>query len=374
MFIAGGATLRQVNQLFALAALMIAPMLFNWRIAMASIHRISVRRRFPRQVSAGEHLMIDVMMTNERQRLDSYTLHVRDVITLVDPPLKDYRTVVDVAVPRIAVQETATASYRCHFYRRGLYRFGPLSFSTRFPMGLIEGTRKYRKQDEIIVAPRMGHLTPAWTQLIYGQQSGSQTTSARRGLQEGDYYAMRQWRSGDSQRWVHWRTSARTGQLMVKQFEEESEQDVALIWDVWQPETPSPSDLDRVELSASVMATASLHAAQNTTGSVTVGLAAASPFAFTNQNTAGFVPELLRRMAVLQGSSTAKVVETIKAALKMASPGCRIVMISTRPWSVSQLVRSLEEHGAEWVGDLASRLAVLDVSETETLDQFFRLN
>lgn len=371
-FILGGATLRQVNPLFALGAVMVAPLLFNWRLAMSSLHRLRLRRRLPSRVSAGEHLMVDIEATNERTRLDTYTLRVRDRITLVEPPIKGYQTDVEISLPRIPTQDSVTASYRCHFYRRGRYRFGPLRFSTRFPVGLVEAARRYREPDEIVVAPRIGHLTPAWTQLIHGEQMGGQPTSRRRGPHEGDYYAMRPWRSGDSQRWIHWRTTARQGQLMVKQFEQQSEQDVSLIWDAWQPAEPTETQLDQVELAASFVATSVVHAAQQSQGRVTVGLAGRNAKVFSNQNTAGFVGEILNQIAVVEADTEPRLAEAFREVLRQATATTRLIVISTRPWQIAELMQTLPRTGDDLSGDVASRLVTLDVNDQATLEHYFQ--
>ena len=58
--------------------------------------------------------------------------------------------------------------------------------------------------------------------------AGTQRREQRAGA-DGDFYGIRPWRSGDSRRWIHGRTSARTGKLMVLQFEQPRNHDVALL-------------------------------------------------------------------------------------------------------------------------------------------------
>ena len=50
-FIIGGAVLRSVNLLVILAGMMIAPLLFNWRLVMASLMGLSIRRKLPAESS-----------------------------------------------------------------------------------------------------------------------------------------------------------------------------------------------------------------------------------------------------------------------------------------------------------------------------------
>ena len=75
-----------------------------------------------------------------------------------------------------------------------------------------------------------------------------QATENRRGqrhdrsAQQVEYHGLRDYRSGDSPRWIHWRTSARRGELMVKEFEQQNEQDLAILIDPWLPRTKAAAE------------------------------------------------------------------------------------------------------------------------------------
>lgn len=372
-FIAGGAVLRQVNPLFALAAVMIAPMLFNWRIAMSSINHLSVRRKLPTRVSAGEHLIIDVEAVNHRHRLDTYTLHIHDQIRLVQPELRDYQARAECMIARVPVGDSARTSYRCYLNRRGRYRFGPLRFSTRFPVGLVRASRLSRHADELVVAPRIGTLTPAWSNLVFKKQTGNQQAISRQGTQEGNYYAMRQWRSGDSKRWIHWRTTARLGQLMVKQYEQQSERDVTIILDAWQSESPTDVELDNVETAASLVATALMNAYQEAAGHITLGIAAKEMVYLSSQTNPGFLNEVLTQLAVAQAVPMTNLEQTLFEAIDHSSANSRVVVVTTRPIEVDELlVGKLKDAGVDTV-NLKGKLVLVDVSDQERLADLFSI-
>ena len=69
LFILGGAVMREVNLLVVLAGMMIGPMIFNWRFVRASVQRLSIERKHPTHVGAGEQVHVDVSLTNHRSRL-----------------------------------------------------------------------------------------------------------------------------------------------------------------------------------------------------------------------------------------------------------------------------------------------------------------
>src|SRR5437763_12960542 len=77
-FIIGGAVLRSVNLLVILAGTMIAPLLFNWRLAMASLTALVIRRRLPRQTLAGEQLTVEFHVKNQRWWMSSWLLRIED--------------------------------------------------------------------------------------------------------------------------------------------------------------------------------------------------------------------------------------------------------------------------------------------------------
>jgi uncharacterized protein (DUF58 family) len=66
---------------------------------------------------------------------------------------------------------------------------------------------------------------------------------------------LRDYRSGDSRRHIHWRTSARRGKLTVRQFERPLHHDTAIYLDLWQPVRPTEDDRQHVELAVSFAAT-----------------------------------------------------------------------------------------------------------------------
>ena len=59
----------------------------------------------------------------------------------------------------------------------------------------------------------------------------SRQAGSRHELARADFHGLRQYRTGDSLRWIHWRTSARRGQLMVKEYEDVPGEDLVLVFD-----------------------------------------------------------------------------------------------------------------------------------------------
>lgn len=144
-------------------------------------------------------------------------LHFEDVV----PPSMGMR-------PRFALsgglsQVGDEVGYRLVGNERGRYRVGPLLVRSLDPFGLAHNDMAFASTTEIAVTPRVHELG----RLRAGAAGASaESHSARAGLVGQDDVLVREYRRGDDVRRVHWRSTARVGDLMVRR-EEQS----------WQPTT-----------------------------------------------------------------------------------------------------------------------------------------
>lgn len=279
-FIVVGAVWRQVNLMIVLSGLMIGPVLLNWRISAATIRRLQVRRHMPDCVHAGESFGVEMTVRNLRRRLSSWFVGVTDRISYVGGALqthlsdrdvslpggtaceqavvrpRTHSSDVDVLLPQTPAGELSKATYRCSLPARGEYKFGPMSVFTRFPLGLLKCSRAVAGTETLIAFPRLGTLTKSWYDLVRSRQTGFQRSLNRRALTEGgDFYGVRDWQAGDSRRSIHWRMTAKLGELAVRQFEELDSFDLTLVLDLWDPENDEAAVSDDVELAVSFAAT-----------------------------------------------------------------------------------------------------------------------
>ncbi len=113
--------------------------------------------------------------------------------------------------------------------RRGRWPIGPLQLRTEDPFGLAQHMRRIGETSEILVAPRVESLLPLGTRSGSGG-SAALSTSNRLG-QGADNLSPRAYVTGDSMRRIHWRATARRGDLMVRQEEDESNPHALVILD-----------------------------------------------------------------------------------------------------------------------------------------------
>lgn len=107
--------------------------------------------------------------------------------------------------------------YRLHTTRRGLFKVGPAVAEASGPFGLVKRFRVDRGADFITVLPRSIPLGQGWP---LGHQPIHQIPRRRSLFEDPSrFLGVREYRPGDSLRRIHWRATARSGELQVKLFE-----------------------------------------------------------------------------------------------------------------------------------------------------------
>lgn len=119
-------------------------------------------------------------------------------------------------VARLAGRRRAAVTYALRSHTRGRYAVGPLTLLIADPFGMCEVTRSFSTTDPLVVVPRTWPLAPV---RAGGRWSGSGESQARAAATGEDDITVREYRHGDDLRRVHWRSTARRGELMVRRDE-----------------------------------------------------------------------------------------------------------------------------------------------------------
>jgi uncharacterized protein (DUF58 family) len=118
---------------------------------------------------------------------------------------------------------------------RGWYNFAPTAASTRYPFGLVGRRVQFGPARRVLVLPRAGKLSrDRLRQHLRGADPRGDRTH-RRGWQhesaQADFHGLRPFRFGDSPKLIHWRTSARRGELLIREFEDVPGADLFVVVD-----------------------------------------------------------------------------------------------------------------------------------------------
>jgi uncharacterized protein (DUF58 family) len=205
-YVLGQGALLRVGLLLAVLPLVCAVVLYRTRYRVAGSRRLS-----PSRVPAGSEARVHLRMDNV-SRLPTGLLMLQDRVPYVLGPRP--RFVLD----RVEAGGRREVSYRVRSDLRGRYPLGPLQLRLTDPFGMCELTRSFSAWDTLTVIPRVETLPPVrLTGEAQGYGDGRHRSPALAGE---DDVIPRGYRHGDDLRRVHWRSTARYGELMVRREEQ----------------------------------------------------------------------------------------------------------------------------------------------------------
>jgi uncharacterized protein (DUF58 family) len=238
------------NLLYLILAMLLSLMAVSGLLSEQTLRRVRLHRELPGRLFAGAPGTFGVRVVNGKRRLPSYALH----LTEPDP---SGRPAVARFFLKIPPQGCERWRHDLTFPRRGRHRLPGLRLSTRFPFGLFTKISRPLLADPVLVYPAVRPLAPHELPAIL---EAGWRERYRRGGGTG-LYNLRPYRPGDDPRLVHWKTSARMGDLILKESEEEDRP--RLRFTVEDPPPGAPADRIEADLSyvASLAALAVRHGA-----------------------------------------------------------------------------------------------------------------
>jgi len=129
--------------------------------------------------------------------------------------------------------------------RRGQYRIEPLLLRAADPFGLFESYATVGRASTVIVYPRVEPI-PGW-HLAPASVEGSHAHPVRTPQTTPHATSIRPYAPGDAYNRIHWKSSARQGELQVKEFDLEQTADVWLFLDLYGPAHTGEGDESTVE-------------------------------------------------------------------------------------------------------------------------------
>ncbi|MCH1494123.1 MAG: DUF58 domain-containing protein [Rubripirellula sp.] len=248
-----GGALRGFNLLLVLAALMVGALIMQWRWSRRSLERITARRTLPSEFIAGRKTSIRYQIHNLSGWIPAWMLRIEDPIQSDNSSGRD---TISTGVPLIEPKSSRVSSLDIRFSNRGRYRLSGVRVMTGFPFSLSTSILSVTQPEEIVVYPELYQLKRNWRKRLTHQGAGSSMHRRRQGQAEGEFYGLRGWKNGDSLRWIHWRTSARIGELAVRQFEHQRRLDICIVLDAWiEADENARNDSNHVESAVSLAAT-----------------------------------------------------------------------------------------------------------------------
>ncbi|MFF0436471.1 DUF58 domain-containing protein [Streptomyces sp. NPDC004327] len=205
-YVLGQSDLLRVGLLLAVLPLICVVVLHRTRYRVAGSRRLA-----PQRVETGAEARVHLRVDNV-SRVPTGLLMLQDHVPYMLGPRP--RFVLD----RVEAGGRREVSYRVRSDLRGRFPLGPLQLRLSDPFGMCELTRSFSAHDNLTVIPRTEALPPVG---LGGESSGYGDGQHRAlALAGDDDIIPRAYRHGDDLRRVHWRSTARYGELMVRREEQ----------------------------------------------------------------------------------------------------------------------------------------------------------
>ncbi len=214
VFFFGAATNTMAGWLYLLSGGSLALLGIAAFLPARSLHSLQVRRRAIEPVSVGDQITIELEIEN-RSHEPKTLLQVVDIL-----PFVLGKQVVR-AIEVIAPHSIYTDTYYLEVQRRGVYRWQEVYLRTAAPLGLFWCRRSHPVKAVAVVYPQVLPLSTCPLIDRIGQEDSPQLydRSRSQNATEGLTRNLRPYRHGDPTRLIHWRTSARHGELRVRELE-----------------------------------------------------------------------------------------------------------------------------------------------------------
>jgi len=233
------------NLLYLILAMLLSFMAISGVLSEQTMRRLELERERPRRLFAGAPASFGVRLTNRKHRLPSFSLYVSEKDPAGGRPATHF-------LLKVPPQGREVWQYSLTFPRRGIHCLPGLRTLTRFPFGLFVKESRPILTDAVLVYPSLCALTPG--EIATALDPGWRERN-RRG-QGGSLRNLRPYRSGDDPRLLHWKTSAKAGDLMVKELADEDRPRVRLVVEDPAPDAP----VEVIEANISYVASIAVYA------------------------------------------------------------------------------------------------------------------
>ena len=260
--------------------LLLALLLLAWAGSFLSLTRFSVSRRLPRFGTVGQPLRYGVTIKNQTARTQTGLTLLED---LADPRpafpewlafqqaesrrVRPFRmierrrknpflraTVKPASVPPLPPRGEVEVPVEILPLRRGILRFTGATLAHPDPLGLFCGLATVAAPQTVLILPKRYSLPPLALPGALRYQEGGVSLAANVGRSE-EFVSLRDYRHGDPLRHIHWRSWAKVGKPIVKEFEDEFFVRHALILDTFDEDPNSDVLEEAVSVAASFACT-----------------------------------------------------------------------------------------------------------------------
>lgn len=239
------------NLLYLILSTLISLLLLSALCARIGLSGIHATLELPKEVFAGEPVVVRSTLKNKKRYFPSFGITVNSgrprhpVMRLSFP------------FPCLPPMESKTRRKIVRFARRGEYAYQDLFLFTDYPFGFFRKFRTYPCGNRLLVYPAPVPI-PALEAFVESPEAGDAQDT--RGEREGDsFYGIKEFLPGEDHRRIHWKASAKSDQLMVKEFQREKYNRIKICLDPFLPEPGDEKAKEKFEHLVSGAATLALN-------------------------------------------------------------------------------------------------------------------
>jgi uncharacterized protein (DUF58 family) len=317
----GAAALLLVGRLLGLAELfalgVVAIALLIGCALLVSLARLELevgRTVHPARVHVGTSSRVDLTIRNQRAN-GTPVLRLRD-------PVSGTRGA-DLLVPPLGRGERTIAAYRLPTDRRGLVQIGPLQVVVGDPFGLTSVATVAAPMVALTVYPHIDPIDPLPYTTGHDPLAGARQPNSL-GRTGEDFYALRPYVVGDDLRRIHWPSSARHDELLVRQNELPWQGRTTVLLDVRKAAHHGDSLEVAVSAAASIIAAT---ARRNDLIRLVTTAGTDSDFAPGSDH----VEAIMEHLAVVPASPTGSLRRSIEMLSRRSTGGALVVLVAEVP-------------------------------------------
>lgn len=215
---------RDMIMLYAMFSMLAAVLVLGCVLPIRVLHGLEVKRTFPPSAFEDDDLNLDVTVENKGHR-GRFMIEVVDNIPAAEPSLQNPMSF----IAKISKGNVRSYSVPVHCYKRGEYEIGPITLRSAYPLGISETERVVpEERGKLIVYPRVFDVARFPLFSATNMPSSNSEAISKAGGTE-DFFGTREYRRGDSIRYIHWPSTARHAKLIVKEFEMRSTSELTII-------------------------------------------------------------------------------------------------------------------------------------------------
>jgi uncharacterized protein (DUF58 family) len=241
---------KSINLVLIVVYTMIVLLMLNGLLAWRAVRWVTAGRIAAPPVFAGEQVDCGVRVTNGSKR--PVTVAVEDRAGERSNTFLVYR---------LPGGHSLGCGAARTFTTRGRFS-GPVGISSGFPFGFLECERPGDATGEVIVLPPPGYAEPdglrRWFIHHAGAEGWSRRVLRRVTTDQIEVRGVRPYRPGDAIRDVHWRTTARRGELVVREYDVAPSPELVLVVEPWLGPTATAADRENLEAALSLAVTVAL--------------------------------------------------------------------------------------------------------------------